>query len=143
MAETILSVDNLEVSFKSGKKNVNAVRGVSFDLKQGETLAIVGESGSGKSVTAKSIMKLLPKESTVINNGTITYKGEDLLKYRQKDIEKIRGKDISMVFQDPMTSLNPTMKVGKQVVEGLRKHQNLGKQEAYDRFVELVRMFVF
>src|SRR5699024_8966453 len=80
LAETILSVDNLEVSFKSGKKNVNAVRGVSFDLKQGETLAIVGESGSGKSVTAKSIMKLLPKESTVINNGTITYKGEDLLK---------------------------------------------------------------
>src|SRR5699024_694588 len=140
LAETILSVDNLEVSFKSGKKNVNAVRGVSFDLKQGETLAIVGESGSGKSVTAKSIMKLLPKESTVINNGTITDKGEDLLKYRQKDIEKIRGKDISMVFQDPMTSLNPTMKVGKQVVEGLRKHQNLGKQEAYDRGVELLRM---
>src|SRR5699024_12277502 len=85
-------------------------------------------------------MKLLTKESTVINNGTITYKGEDLLKYRQKDIEKIRGKDISMVFQDPMTSLNTTMKVGKQVVEGLRIHQKLGKQEAYDRGVELLRM---
>src|SRR5699024_12207774 len=85
-------------------------------------------------------MKLLTKESTVINNGHINYKGEDLLKYRQKDIEKIRGKDISMVFQDPMTSLNPTMKVGKQVVEGPRKHQNLGKQQAYDRGVELLRM---
>lgn len=140
MAETILSVDNLEVSFKSGKKAVNAVRGVSFDLKQGETLAIVGESGSGKSVTAKSIMKLLPKESTVIKNGSVFYKGEDLLKYKQKDIEKIRGKDISMVFQDPMTSLNPTMKIGKQVIEGLRKHQGLGKKEAYERGIELLRM---
>ena len=141
MAETILSVDNLEVSFQSDKQAMKAVRGVSFQVKKGETLAIVGESGSGKSVTAKSIMKLLPKQSTIIGeNSKVSYKGKDLLQYSQKEIEKIRGREISMVFQDPMTSLNPTMKVGKQVMEGLRKHQDIGKKEAYAQAKDLLRM---
>src|SRR5699024_4888749 len=111
-----------------------------FDLNAGETLAIVGESGSGKSVTAKSIMKLLPKKSTFIHNGAINYKGKNLLTYSQKEIEKLRGKEISMVFQDPMTSLNPTMKVGKQVMEGLRIHQSLRKQEAFRKAKELLHL---
>src|SRR5699024_3071598 len=125
--DNVLSIHDLEISFQTYKREIKAVRGVSFDLNAGETLAIVGESGSGKSVTAKSIMKMLTKKSTFIHNGAINYKGKNLLTYSQKEIEKLRGKEISMVFQDPMTSLNPTMKVGKQVMEGLRIHQSLRK----------------
>ncbi|RKL66847.1 peptide ABC transporter ATP-binding protein [Salipaludibacillus neizhouensis] len=138
MGETILSVDNLDVSFQTNSGLIKAVRGVSFDLKKGETLAIVGESGSGKSVTAKSIMQLLPKQSTRIDSGSIVYGGNDLLEYGNKEIEKIRGKEIAMVFQDPMTSLNPTMKIGKQVMEGLIKHNNIRKKEAKKRSIELL-----
>ncbi len=140
MSENILSVKDLEVSFQTYKGNLKAVRGVSFDLKKGETLAIIGESGSGKSVTAKSIMKLLPKKTTVINQGSIMYKDKDLLAYTYKEIEKIRGREISMVFQDPMTALNPTMKIGKQVMEGLRKHQQLSKKEARRRAIQLLEL---
>ncbi|WP_163969520.1 ABC transporter ATP-binding protein [Oceanobacillus halotolerans] len=140
MTDTILSVDNLDVSFQTYNGVIKAVRGVDFDLKRGETLAIVGESGSGKSVTAKSIMQLLPKKTTMIDEGSITYENENLLNYSRKEMEKIRGKEISMVFQDPMTSLNPTMKVGKQVVEGIRKHQSLTKKEAYNRAQELLEL---
>lgn len=140
MNEPILSVKDLEVSFQTYKGVINAVRGVSFDLHKRETLAIIGESGSGKSVTAKSIMKLLPKKTTTIDQGSIIYKDKDLLGYTQKEIEKIRGREISMVFQDPMTSLNPTMKVGKQIMEGLRKHQRLSKQEASKRAEDLLRL---
>lgn len=140
MSETILSIKDLEISFRTYKDVIKAVRSVSFDLKKGETLAIVGESGSGKSVTAKSIMKLLPKKNTIIDHGSIDYKGKNLLGYTYKEIEKIRGKEISMVFQDPMTSLNPTMKIGKQVMEGLRKHQKVGKNEAYARAKELLEL---
>jgi len=137
---TILSVHDLEVSFRTHNHVIKAVRGVSFVLQEGETLAIVGESGSGKSVTAKSMMKLLPKKSTLINHGSIVYKGQDLLQYTAREMEKIRGKEISMVFQDPMTSLNPTMKVGKQVMEGLRKHQQISKKQAYERVRELLEL---
>lgn len=140
MSENIISVKDLEVSFQTHKGLLKAVRGVSFELKKSETLAIIGESGSGKSVTAKSIMKLLPKKSTIIDQGSIVYKGKDLLAYTYKEMEKIRGKEISMVFQDPMTSLNPTMKVGKQVMEGLRKHEKMSKKEAYTRAKELLEL---
>src|SRR5690625_88537 len=140
MTDTILSIENLGVSFKTYNQVVKAVRGVNLDLKRGETLAVVGESGSGKSVTAKSIMQLLPKQKTIIESGTITYEGENLLQYSNTQMERIRGNEISMVFQDPMTSLNPTMKVGKQVMEGLRKHTKLNKQEAYDQAKELLQL---
>lgn len=140
MKDNILTVDDLHVSFKTRNGAITAVRGVNFSLKKGETLAIVGESGSGKSVTAKSIMRLLPKHSTVIPKGTITYKDQDLLELTLKEMQKVRGSEISMVFQDPMTSLNPTMKIGKQIMEGLAKHQSLTKSEARHRAAEMLEL---
>ena len=140
MKDNILTVEDLHVSFKTRNGAITAVRGVNFSLKKGETLAIVGESGSGKSVTAKSIMRLLPKHSTVIPKGTITYKDQDLLELTLKEMQKVRGSEISMVFQDPMTSLNPTMKIGKQIMEGLAKHQSLTKSEARHRAAEMLEL---
>ncbi|HLR72823.1 MAG TPA: ABC transporter ATP-binding protein [Pseudogracilibacillus sp.] len=140
MNENILSVKDLEISFQTYKGKIKAVRGVSFNLKKGETLAIIGESGSGKSVTAKSIMKLLSKKDTLINQGSILYNDKDLLANTYKEMEKIRGKKISMVFQDPMTALNPTMKIGKQVMEGLTKHQKINKKDARKRAQQLLEL---
>ena len=116
--ENILEVRNLSVSFESPKGEVQAVRDVSFSLKKGEILAVVGESGCGKSVLCKSIMKLLPK-SARIKEGTILLKGTDITRYKERDMQKIRGKFFSMIFQDPMTSLNPTMKIGQQIAEAI------------------------
>jgi oligopeptide transport system ATP-binding protein len=141
MEGTTLKIENLHISFKTHDDGeIKAVRGLSFELKQGETLAIVGESGSGKSVTAKSLMRLLPKQNSMIKDGQVLYEGNDLLKYSEKEIQKIRGSEISMVFQDPMTSLNPTMKIGKQIMEGLRKHQGLGKKEVFNKSIELLKL---
>ncbi|KAA0966268.1 ABC transporter ATP-binding protein [Sporosarcina sp. ANT_H38] len=140
MNEEILSVDNLHISFQTRSGAVKAVRGVNFKLNKGETLAIVGESGSGKSVTAKSIMRLLPKHNTLIPQGDITYEGRDLLKLSLSEMQKVRGSEISMVFQDPMTSLNPTMKIGKQIMEGLIKHQKMTKKEAKQRALQMLKM---
>src|SRR5688572_11105065 len=112
--EKILEVKDLHISFHTFSGEVQAIRGVDFDLLKGETLAIVGESGSGKSVTTKAIMRLLPESNSEIKNGEILFEGKDLAKLSNKAMQKIRGKDISMIFQDPMTSLNPTMKIGKQ-----------------------------
>lgn len=138
--EKILQVDNLDVSFRTYGGEVNVLRGISFDLYKGETLAIVGESGSGKSVTAKTIMKLLPKQISIVNNGRVVFEGEKLLELNEKEMRKVRGSKISMVFQDPMTSLNPTMSIGKQLSEGLREHQTLSKKEAFQKAVELLEM---
>lgn len=140
MTEKILDVNNLHVSFKTQTGDVSAVRGVGFSLKKGETLAIVGESGSGKSVTAKSIMRLLPKHNTIIPEGEITYENKNLLNLSLREMQHIRGSDIAMVFQDPMTSLNPTMKIGKQIMEGLREHQKLSKSEAKKRAKDMLEM---
>ena len=104
-----------------------------FDLYKGETLAIVGESGSGKSVTAQTLMKLIPMPPGKITGGQILFDGTDIVSKTEKEMEKIRGKEISMIFQDPMTSLNPTMRVGKQIMEVLIKHQNMSKSEAKER----------
>ena len=112
----VLEVKNLRVSFRTNNGNVKAVRGISFDLNKGETLAIVGESGSGKSVTAKSIIGI-NAANAIIEGGEIIYKGDDLLKYSEKEFNKVRGNDLTMVFQDPLSSLDPIMKIGKQMTE--------------------------
>lgn len=138
--EKVLEVKDLNISFHTFGGEVKAIRGVSFDLLKGETLAIVGESGSGKSVTTKAIMRLLPENNSEIKNGQILFSGKDLTKLKDKQMQKIRGKDISMIFQDPMTSLNPTMKIANQIMEPLIKHQNMSKAEAKQRAIELLKL---
>lgn len=137
--EKVLEVKDLEISFTTFAGKVQAIRDVSFDLYKGETLAIVGESGSGKSVTTKSIMGLLANNS-VVENGEILFNGEDILKNSEKQMQKIRGKEISMIFQDPMTSLDPTMKIGKQVAESLLKHTKVSKKDALQKALELLEL---
>src|SRR5699024_2300415 len=136
----VLEVNNLSVSFKTYGGEVQAIRDVSFDLHEGETLAIVGESGSGKSVTVQSIMRLIAMPPGFIKGGEVLMDGEDLVQKSEKQMEAIRGKDMGMIFQDPMTSLNPTMRIGKQITEGLMKHQKLSKSEAEKRGVELLKL---
>ena len=138
--EKIVEVKNLELSFHTFAGEVKAIQGVNFEVYKGETLAIVGESGSGKSVTTKSIMRLLPKSSTEYKKGEILFGGKDLLKISEKEMQKVRGKDISMIFQDPMTSLNPTMTIGNQIMEPLLKHQKLSKSEAWKKSIELLTL---
>jgi oligopeptide transport system ATP-binding protein len=138
--EKVLEVKDLNISFHTFSGEVKAIRGVSFDLYNGETLAIVGESGSGKSVTTKSIMRLLPEHNSEIKSGQILFEGKDLTKLKDKEMQKIRGKDISMIFQDPMTSLNPTMKIGHQIMEPLIKHQNMSRHAARERALDLLKL---
>jgi oligopeptide transport system ATP-binding protein len=138
--DNILQVKDLQISFSTYAGEVEAVRGVSFDLRRGETLAIVGESGSGKTVTAKSLMRLLPEANTLIKDGEVIFEGENLLTLSEQRMQKIRGSKIAMVFQDPMTSLDPTMRVGKQIAESLRKHLGLSGQRAKERAVELLTL---
>ena len=138
MDEKILEVKNLHVSFHTYAGEVKAVRDVNFELKKGESLAIVGESGSGKSVTSQTIMRLIPEPPGKIKNGEILFDGKDLTKLSNKQMQAIRGSEIGMIFQDPMTSLNPTMTVGKQISEGLIKHQGLSKVEAKQRAIEML-----
>lgn len=140
MKEPILKVKDLKVNFKTYAGKVQAVRNVSFDIKQGETLAIVGESGSGKSVTSQAIMQLLPVPPAIYEGGEIMFGDTDLLTLSDKQMEKIRGNDISMIFQDPMTSLNPTMKIGKQITEVMLKHQKISKSDANRRAIELLEL---
>lgn len=135
--EKLLEVKDLKVNFSSYGGEVQAVRGVTFDLYKGETLAIVGESGSGKSVACKTIVRILSSNGN-IKNGEVIFNGKDLTKLPEKEMEEIRGKDIAMIFQDPMTSLNPTMSIGKQIAEGLVKHQGLNKEEAKKKSIELI-----
>ena len=137
--ENILEVKDLQITFDTYAGKVKAIRGVSFDLKPGETLAIVGESGSGKSVTSRSIMRLLANNAN-IEHGEILFKGEDLVHKTEKQMQKIRGSEIAMIFQDPMTSLNPTQKIGKQIAEPIIKHQNISKDEAYKKAEELLQL---
>ena len=136
----ILEVNNLSISFHTYGGEVQAVRNVNFDLHEGETLAIVGESGSGKSVTVQSVMRLLSMPPGEFKSGSILMNGEDIVRKTEKEMEKIRGQEMGMIFQDPMTSLNPTMKVGRQITEGLIKHQNMSKEEAEKRGLELLRL---
>lgn len=139
MSETILSIENLRIHFETFAGEVQAIRGVNLKLEKGETLALVGESGSGKSVTAKSVMKLL-SNNAVVKEGAIIFKGENILDKSERDMQSIRGKEIAMVFQDPMTSLDPTMKIGKQITEVIIKHEKASKEEANKRAEELLEL---
>ncbi len=142
---SLLEVKNLSISFRTYIGKVHAVRDVSFNIKKGETVAIVGESGCGKSVTAQAIMGLIPLPPGMIDGGEIWFAREDmtrenLLRKSRKEMERIRGKEIGMIFQDPMTSLNPTMRIGKQIMEVLIKHQRLSKHEAQIQAIEMLRL---
>ena len=139
MSETILSIENLRIHFETFAGEEQAIRGVNLKLQKGETLALVGESGSGKSVTAKSVMKLL-SNNAIVKEGTITFKGENILEKSERDMQSIRGKEIAMIFQDPMTSLDPTMKIGKQITEVIIKHEKASKEEADKRAEELLEL---
>lgn len=133
----LLEVKNLIVNLKRKENEVKAVRQVSFSLNKGETLAIVGESGSGKSILCKSIIRILPKNG-YIKSGEILFQGKDISKLSQKNMDLIRGKDISMVFQDPMTSLNPTFSVGKQIMESILIHEKISKRVAKEKAIKLM-----
>ena len=135
--EPILQVKDLSVSFNAFAGKVQAVRHIDFELYKGETLVIVGESGSGKSVTTKAILGILPKNGH-IDSGEIIYKGEDMAKYKEKDFYKIRGKQISLVFQDPLSALNPIMKIGKQITEALVLSGGFEKKKAKAKAIELM-----
>ena len=140
----ILEVKDLNISFHTYAGEVKAVRGISFDLIKGETLALVGESGCGKTVTAKSILRLLPEPPAEIKEGSsILFDGEEVLTMKKKRLMSYRGEDVAMIFQDPMTSLNPTMTIGNQIMESLIIHKNMKKAEAESeaiRLLELVNM---
>lgn len=136
--EPILSVQDLHTEFAADYGLVRAVNGVSFDLYPGETLGIVGESGSGKSVTSVSVLGLIPSPPGRISGGRILYKGKDLVGMGDEELGRIRGKDISMIFQDPMTSLNPLMRIGEQVSEALELHRNLDRKAARAKAVEML-----
>lgn len=135
--ETVLKVENLCVSFKAYGGLIRAVRGVSFDLKRGETVAIVGESGSGKSVTIRTIMGILTSNA-IIESGQISYDGMDLAKVSEDDFHKIRGNRIGLIFQDPLSALNPIMKIGKQITEVLHLNKKMSKQDAQKQAIELM-----
>jgi len=138
MSKTILEVKDLKINFKTYAGLVHAVRGVNFDLKEGETLAIVGESGSGKSVTSNALMKLIPQPPGIYESGQILFNGRDLIPLTDKEMTKVRGNEIAMIFQDPMTSLNPTMKVGRQITEVILQHKKVSKADAKKRAIELL-----
>jgi oligopeptide transport system ATP-binding protein len=140
VTKTILDVRDLCVSFDAYGGEVQAVRGVSFAVREGEAVAIVGESGSGKSVTAQSIMRLIPTPPGRFKGGSILFDGRDLATLSEKEMQKVRGNKIGMIFQDPMTSLNPTMTVGNQIMEGIMRHQRLRRSAAKARAIELLSM---
>lgn len=136
MSETLLTVKGLKTHFFLASGVAKAVDGVSFSMKRGETMGIVGESGSGKSVTSSSIIRLLPPRTGKIVEGEIQFEGRDILKLSKKELLEYRGKEIAVIFQDPMTSLDPVFKIGSQMVEMICEHQKVTKKEAWDMAVE-------
>src|SRR5260370_35863294 len=138
MAERLLEVDNLSVHFQTVDGAVRAVDGVSFELERGKVLGIVGESGSGKSVTAMTLMGLT-RDVNAKFGGQVRYKGKSLLELSDRDMQEYRGNEIGMIFQDPMTSLNPVYRIGAQIAEAIRAHEDIDKRGARARSVELLR----
>jgi len=138
--ETVLEVKNLQTYFYSSEGVAKAVDGVSFTLQKGETLGIVGESGCGKSMTSLSLLRLVPSPPGKIINGEILLNNTDILKLSDEELRKIRGNKISMIFQEPMTSLNPVLSVGEQIAESIRLHQGLSRKEAWQKAVDMIRL---
>ncbi|HJR91003.1 MAG TPA: ABC transporter ATP-binding protein [Acidimicrobiia bacterium] len=137
----LLSVENLHVTFHGGEGKVQAVRGVTWEIRSGEVLGIVGESGSGKSVSVASILGLLPSPPAVVSGGPVTFEGKNLLDLRERELRSIRGKEIAMIFQDPMTAFNPVQTIGHQISEAIRVHDRTVKRSAArDRSIELLSM---
>ncbi len=139
MIHNILEVKDFYVSFETYAGEVQAVRGVSFEIARDEIIAIVGESGSGKSVMTQSLVKLLPSPPAVIKGGSVVFDGKEISGYKFNQLRRIKGKEIAYIFQDPMTSLNPTIKIGNQVIEGILAHTKLKRKEAYEKAVVLLR----
>ena len=137
---TLLEVRNLHTNFQTRGGVVRAVDGVSWDVQEGETVALVGESGCGKSVSALSIMRLVSEPAGRIESGEIIYKGRDLLKLSEEEMRGVRGREIGMIFQEPMTSLNPVLSIGRQLTEGLEIHLKMSPQDAHARAIELLGM---
>ncbi|HEY0615279.1 MAG TPA: ATP-binding cassette domain-containing protein, partial [Candidatus Elarobacter sp.] len=135
----LLEVHDLKTVFRTEDGIVSAVNGLSFAVEPGSTLGIVGESGSGKSVTSLSIMRLIAQNGR-IERGRVLFKGENLLEKSEAEMRKIRGRDIAMIFQDPMTSLNPVLTIGEQIAEATRLHLGLNKKEALDKAVEMLKL---
>ncbi|MFD1781009.1 ABC transporter ATP-binding protein [Fredinandcohnia salidurans] len=138
--ETILEVKGLKTHFFTKRGVSKAVDGIDFTLQKGQTLGIVGESGCGKSMTSLSILRLIPSPPGKIADGQILFKGEDLVTLPENEMRKIRGNEISMIFQEPMTSLNPVIPVGEQIAEAIRLHQNAGKKEAWNKAVDMLKL---
>ena len=138
--ETLVSLRDLQVSFFTDEGEVRAVNGVSYDLRAGQTLAVVGESGCGKSVTALSMLRLIPEPPGRIVGGQILFRGENLLEFSERRIRSIRGNEMAMIFQEPMTSLNPVYTIGDQIVEAVELHQKVKGQVAWARAVEMLRL---
>lgn len=138
MNKALVEFKDLKVYFHTDKGIVKSVNGVSFDINEGETVGIVGESGCGKSVTAMSLMKLIP--TSKIEGGEIIFQGKDILKMKENELRQIRGNEISMIFQEPMTSLNPAFTVGNQIIEGIMLHQNLSKEEAKKKVIDMIKL---
>ena len=141
MSEPVLQVKGLKTYYYTEEGVVPAVDGLDFEVEPGETYAIVGESGCGKSVTSLSILRLIPSPPGKIIDGEIIYHGQDLVKKSEREMRSIRGNDISMIFQEPMTSLNPVFTVGQQIGESFRFHQQMGKAEMLKKSIEMVRLF--
>lgn len=140
MTDNLLEVKDLQVQFQSYEGTIHAVNGVSFYVKEGETLGIVGESGSGKSVTLLSVMGLIPLPPGKITSGEVFFEGSNLLKMDREKMQNLRGKEIAMIFQDPMTSLNPVLSIGEQISETLRAHKKISAQEARQESIGLLEM---
>ena len=138
--EPLLRIEDLQTHFRTDDALVRAVDGVSYDVRAGETLAVVGESGSGKSVTALSILRLIPTPPGRIVGGRILFKGRDLLTVEEAEMRRIRGKDISMIFQEPMTSLNPVFTCGEQIIETLMLHERINRRAAHQRAIEMLQL---
>ena len=136
----LIEIKNLRTSFFIPEGEMRAVDGVSFDIEEGKTLGLVGESGCGKSVTALSIMRLIPSPPGKVVGGQVLFRGKNLLELKGEEMRKVRGNEISMVFQEPMTSLNPVFTIGNQIMEAIRLHQGLARREAREKAIEMLRL---